>query len=105
MKILTSDVIKLIKGEKYRELGASAYKGSESNGGRISKVDIENNVDTNKVGTYYVTYSSGEGDFRVSVTRKVIVKSNNLYIVGACTLFTLGSVILVIRLFIRRKRD
>ena len=105
ISLIGSDVIKLIKGEKYRELGASAYKGSESNGGRISKVDIENNVDTNKVGTYYVTYSSGEGDFRVSVTRKVIVKSNNLYIVGACTLFTLGSVILVIRLFIRRKRD
>ena len=105
VKLIGSDVIKLIKGEKYKELGASAYKGSSLNGGRTSKVDIESNVDINKAGTYYVTYSSGEGNFRVSVTRKVIVKSDSLYIAGACTLFALGSAILVIRLFIKRKID
>lgn len=105
INLIGSDVIKLIRGEEYKELGASAYKGSALNGGRVTSIDIESNVDTSKKGIYYVTYSSGEGDFRVSITRKVIVKDSTFYIIISCVLFASGSVILGLRLFIKRKRD
>lgn len=105
ISLIGNDVIKLIKGEKYKELGASAYKGSALNGGRVSDIDMESNVDTSKKGTYYITYSSGEGDFRVSVTRKVIVKDTTFYIAISCVLFVCGSVTLGVRLFIKRKKN
>lgn len=105
ISLVGDETIRLIRNEKYEELGAKAYKGSALTGGRISKVDISGNVDTSKKGVYYITYSSGEGSYRVSVVRKVIVTNNVPYIVSACSLFVLGSVGLCFRLFIRRKND
>ena len=62
-------------------------------------VDIYHEVDVNKEGVYYITYISGEGDLLVSVTRKVIVKSNLAYIIGSVSLFVVGGLIISLRLF------
>lgn len=99
------DEISLIKGQKYEEMGAKAYKGDVISGGRVSDIQIDGNVNTKKAGVYYITYSSGEGDLLVSVTRKVVVKNDVGYIVLVGCVFVLGSVITSLRLFIRRKRD
>lgn len=104
IKLVGEETIKLIKHEKYEELGARAFKGNLLTGGRYSDVVVEGTVDTSKVGKYYITYSSGEGNFKVSVTREIIVYDNTPYIITIVSLFVIGSVLLVFRLFIKRKR-
>lgn len=95
--------ITILKGEKYHDLGAVAYKGEVINGGRVSDVIVEGSVDITKEGVYYITYTSGEGELRVSVTREVIVESNLKYIVISASFFAIGSLIIGLRLFVKKK--
>ena len=105
ISLLGKESIKIIKGQNYKDAGAVAYKGDVSSGGRVSEVKVEGNVDINKPGVYYVTYSSGEGDLLVSVTRKVIVKDSFPYILSGLTVFVFGGIIVVYRLFRKRKEN
>lgn len=105
ISLVGEDTIKLIRGQNYVDLGAKAYKGSASSGGRISDIVVEGYVDTSKAGTYYLTYSSGAGQFKVSVTRKIIVRSELPYVIATGTLFVVGSVVLYCRLFVSKKRE
>lgn len=103
ISLVGEKVVSIIKGQKYEDLGAIAYKGEIINGGRVSEVVIEGNVDINKEGVYYITYTSGEGELRVSVTREVIVKSNSIYIICSVSFFIIGGFVICLRLFVRRK--
>ena len=105
ISLIGDEKITLLRGEEYKELGAKAYKGEVISGGRVSEINVEGNVDTSKAGTYYITYSSGEGDLKVSVTRTIVVKNDLNYIIVFVSLFTFGVVITCVRLFIRRKND
>lgn len=104
ISLVGDESVTILKGEKYVDGGAKAYKGSISNGGRVSDITTNGEVDVNKAGVYYITYSSGEGSLLVSVTRKVIVKSDIPYIAISGSLFVLGSVIICVRLFLKKKR-
>ena len=84
-------------------MGARAYKGEVISGGRVSDINVDGNVDINKAGVYYITYSSGKGEFLVSVTRTVVVKDDFNYILAGCLLFFAGSFIICLRLFVKRK--
>jgi hypothetical protein len=95
--------ITIIRGEKYKDFGARAYKGDVGTGGRISEINVDGEVDNKKAGIYYVTYSSGEGDLMVSVTRKVVVKSDTPYLLFSAGLFGLGTTILLFRLFWKKR--
>lgn len=103
ISLIGEDSISILKGEKYEDSGAKAYKGEVSSGGRISEIKVEGEVNTSKAGTYYITYSSGEGDLLVSVTRKVVVKNDLGYVLGSFSLFVLGALIISLRLFISKK--
>ena len=105
ISLIGEESITILKGEKYEELGARAYKGEVISGGRVSKIDIEGEINVNKPGVYYITYSSGEGELLVSVTREVIVKDNSGYIAVSFSLFGMGAIVIGLRLFVRRKRD
>ena len=105
ISLVGKENITLLKGEKYEELGAVAYKGDVISGGRVSDIKVEGSVDVSNPGVYYITYSSGEGDLLVSVTRKVIVKSDSSYIIVGVCLFGVGLSVICFRLFIRRKKN
>ena len=100
ISLIGEENITLLKGETYEDLGAVAYKGEVISGGRVSDVIVEGEVDSNKVGVYYITYTSGEGDLLVSVTRKVVVKDNSIYIISCISFFVIGGLIICLRLFI-----
>lgn len=103
ISLIGEKTITIIRGQDYIDLGAKAYKGNVSSGGRISDISVSGEVNSRKPGTYYVTYSSGEGELLVSVTRKVVVKNDVPYIVVVGVLFILGTFIISGRLFIRRR--
>lgn len=105
ISLVGEETVTILKGEEYVDLGALAYKGEVISGGRVSKVKVEGKVDSNKSGVYYITYSSGEGELLVSVTRKVIVKNDLWYIVGSCSLFVIGGALIWFRLFVRQKEE
>ena len=104
ISLVGEEKITILKGQKYEELGAKAYKGDVLTGGRISEVKVEGNVDTGKAGTYYLTYSSGEGELKVTVTRTIVVKNDFGYLVASISIFILSGAIIGLRLFIRRKK-
>ena len=97
--------ITILRFSRYKELGAIATKG---NAGRVSeRLDyvIEGEVDNSKAGTYYLTYSAGEGQNKVSITREVIVKESKEYLVWFFVLFVGGGIILSLRLiFVKSKK-
>lgn len=104
INLVGDEKITILRGEKYVDLGARAYKGDVSSN-RVSEVIVEGEVNNKKAGTYYITYSSGEGDLLVSVTRKVVVKSDVSYISISGSLFVVGVLVTSLRLFIRRKKE
>ena len=68
IELIGEEEIIISKGEKYNDLGAKAV---DSTGKDVSdKIRIDNTVNTNKEGTYTVTYSIGNS----IVMRYVIVK-------------------------------
>ena len=73
---LTGSSISLIIGEDYKELGYEAHDNYD--GDITDSVEIENNINSKKAGSYVVTYkaldSSGN---ETTVSRKVIVKVPN----------------------------
>lgn len=91
--------VTILRGQEYIDEGALAYKGDK----RVANISIEGAVNNKKSGVYYITYSSGEGELFVSVTRKVIVKSDIPYIVIVGSLFTVCSFILCFRLFLKKE--
>lgn len=97
--------VTILKGQNYEDEGALAFKGEASSGGRASPITTKGFVDVNKKGTYYITYSSGEGDFLVSVTRTVVVKDNTPYIALSLGVFIVGGMVISFRLFVRKKEN
>ena len=65
--------VKIILGEEYIDSGASASDDTDDD--LTSSIITVNNVDTSKVGTYYVTYNVNDaaGNVAEEVTRTVIV--------------------------------
>ena len=99
ISLVGSDSITIIRGQKYIDEGAKAYKGSVSSGGRVSDIKVSGEINTNVAGVYYITYSSGEGDLLVSVTRKIVIKSDVPYIIFSGIIFAVGALFLSLRLF------
>ncbi len=99
ISLVGEESIIILRGQEYVEKGALAYKGDK----RAADVNIEGIVNNKKSGVYYVTYSSGEGELFVSVTRKVIVKSDIPYIAIVGGLFVVGSLVLYFRLFVKKR--
>ncbi len=104
ISLVGEDNVTILRGQEYEELGARAYKGDVASGGRVSDIKVEGSVNNKKAGVYYITYSSGEGDLLVSVTRKVVVKSDTNYMLVTGIVFGCGLIITCLRLFVRRKR-
>lgn len=105
ISLVGEEKITILKGQKYVDEGALAYKGEASSGGRVSEISVTGDVNNKKSGTYYITYTSGEGDLLVSVTRTIVVKDNFPYIIISLGVFVVGGIIVVCRLFIRRKEN
>ena len=105
ISLVGEDVVTIIRGQKYEDAGAKAYKGDVSSGGRVSAISVEGNVNTQKAGVYYITYSSGDGDLLVSVTRKIIVKSDTPYLVAAFSIFVVGTAVIGFKLVAKKKKD
>ena len=105
ISLVGNENVTILKGEKYVDEGAKAYKGSISNGGRISDITVSGEVNVNKTGVYYITYSSGEGNLLVSVTRKIVVKSDVPYIAISGSLFVVGSLTICVRLVFKKKDE
>ncbi len=62
------------KGSTYNDAGATAY--DETDGDITSEIVVNNQVDINTIGTYYVTYNVSDkaGNEATEVKRKVEVK-------------------------------
>ena len=105
ISLIGEENITIIKGQDYVDEGAKAYKGDVSSGGRVSEVTVEGVVNNKKSGIYYITYSSGEGELKVSVTRKVVVKNDSVYLSVSGCLFVLGSLVIFLRLFLKKGSD
>ena len=58
ISLVGEESVTILKGEKYEELGAKAYKGEVISGGRVSEVKVEGSVDSSKAGIYYITYTT-----------------------------------------------
>ena len=97
--------VKLLKWGKYKEEGVSASKGNNSRVPVSVSYVVSGEVDTNKVGVYYITYSSGEGMNKVSVTRKVIVEDNTSYILIFISLLFASEAIILLRLFVKKRKN
>ena len=105
INLVGEEEIHLLKWSKYKELGAKASKG---NGGKTPvsvEYNIESNVNTNKAGVYYVTYTSGEGMNKVSITRKVVVEDNVTYLVSLGLFIIVGEAIILLRLFYKKRKN
>ena len=64
-------VVYVLKGAEYKEQGVSV---TSSDGSKIEhEVKIENEVDTNTVGDYYINYKVTFGDVEQELMRKVVV--------------------------------
>ena len=76
IELVGSDVSYLYVGDNYNELG---YKAIDNCDGDITgKVKVSNNINTNKVGDYSVTYTvSDKANNTYEVVRKVIVSKRD----------------------------
>lgn len=76
IKLNGLDTIKLVVGSKYNEQGATANDNCD--GDITSKIIINSNVNTNKVGSYEVKYTViDDNNNETSITRKVMVFQKN----------------------------
>ena len=104
ISLVGEEVVKLIRGQTYQDEGAVAFKGDVSSGGRTSEVTVHGEVDYNKKGTYTLTYSSGEGDLLVTVTRKIIIEDDTPYLVISISLFVICTLLFSLRYFVFNER-
>lgn len=75
--IIGNDNITINQGSNYKDEGATAKDNKD--GDITSKIKVENNVDTSKVGSYTVVYTvTDEAGNRSSKTRKVTVVGINI---------------------------
>lgn len=74
--LIGNDIINLSTGDKYTELGATAFDTID--GELTTSIKIKNNVNTSIEGTYLVTYNVNDssGNSAKEIHRTVIVKSN-----------------------------
>ena len=95
----------ILQFQKYTELGAKASKG---NAGK-SKVEVDyvisGSVDTKTPGVYKIVYTAGEGMNKVSIEREVTVIKSDIYIVLIIGAFVVGEVIILMRLFIKKRKN
>lgn len=105
LELIGEEEITILRWGKYKELGARATKGN--NGKYISEVSyqVSADIDTNNIGIYYVTYTSGEGINKTSITRKVVVKDSVPYIIGIACLIVIGEAIILLRLFVKKRKN
>ena len=105
IELIGKEEVNLLKWSKYKEEGAKASKGNGGKSPVSVSYQIEGSIDTNSVGVYYLTYTSGEGMNKVSVTRKVVIKDNSIYLVSFTSLFVLAEVIILLRLFVKKRKN
>ena len=81
---LTGEEVIITEGEKYTELG---YKANDNYDGDITnKVEISNNIDTSKPGTYEVKYVVKDDSGNETIkTRKVTVKEKQKVVADTST--------------------
>ena len=105
LELLGDDSVVVLRWGKYKDAGARASKGNLGKYRIDLDYKVEGSVDTNKVGVYYLTYSSGEGMNKVSVVREVIVKDSIPYIIAISSLVLVGEAIILLRLFIKKRKN
>ncbi len=73
-------LINLKVGASYTDAGATAADNKDGN--ITNKIIVNNSVNTNKIGTYFITYnvSDSKGNKAEQVTRKVVVAQNFYYV-------------------------
>ena len=71
--LLGDEEISLLKGTSYQELGAEVYNKSDNSKVSIGNLSISSDIDIDKVGQYFVTYSLSYNNESVTKTRKVKV--------------------------------
>ncbi|PAQ13346.1 hypothetical protein CD798_15640 [Bacillaceae bacterium SAOS 7] len=77
--------IKLTMGDQYIEYGATATDNVDSSAELSAKIQISGNVDTNKPGTYTITYNVTDkaGNSAASITRTIIVNPKAVTAIGS----------------------
>ncbi len=71
LELIGNEIIELYVGDNYIDPGCLAYDANNNN--ISSKIMVDNQVNTNKAGTYYVTYSILENGNRKTKKRTVII--------------------------------
>lgn len=104
IKLIGKEKVKIYRWGRYKEQGASASKGS---GKYLTSIDyiIEGEIDTSKVGSYYLTYISGEGINRISVVREIEVVESSYLLIVLFSLLVMGETIILLRIFIKKKKN
>ena len=105
LELIGGDKITLLQYQKYVEEGASATKGNAGKNVSTVEYTITGSVDVKTPGVYKIVYSAGEGINKVSIEREVIVVNSNIYIISVISALVLGEVIILARLFIKRKKN
>ena len=80
ISLVGDEQITLTVGEKYKELGASAIDNCDN-----VKVEIKNNVDTSKKGTYKVVYSSKDDSGNISTKERTVLVENKKEVKSSST--------------------
>ncbi len=105
LELIGKESVTLLRWGKYLEEGVKASKGNSGKYRVDLDYKIEGSVDTSKVGVYYITYSSGEGMNKVSVVREVVVKDSVPYFIVLGLILLLGEAIILLRLFIKKRKN
>ena len=73
IKLLGSEILNVVKGEKFKDPGATAY--DKVDGDLSKKIKATGEVDVNKIGEYVITYTvSDKAGNKATKERKVIVE-------------------------------
>ena len=105
LELIGEKRITLLQHQKYVEQGIIATKGNAGKNVTTLEYVVSGSVDSNTPGTYKIIYSAGEGINKVSIEREVVVVNSNIYIISLISAFVLGEVIILARLFIKRKKS
>ena len=105
LELIGEKKITLLQHQKYVEQGIIATKGNAGKNVTTLEYAVSGSVDSNTPGTYKIIYSAGEGINKVSIEREVVVVNSNIYIISLISAFVLGEVIILARLFIKRKKS
>jgi hypothetical protein len=105
IELIGNEKITILQYQKYVEQGAKASKGNSGKTSIVVEYKISGSVDSSSPGTYKLIYSAGEGINKVSVEREVVVTDSNIYIVSIALTLALGELIILARLFIKRKKN